>query len=45
MQTVYVIDAIRTPIGKYGGALSNVRPDDLLAYVIKALVKRNLILN
>ncbi len=41
MQTVYVIDAIRTPIGKYGGALSNVRPDDLLAYVIKALVKRN----
>ncbi len=41
MQTVYVIDALRTPIGKYGGALSNVRPDDLLAYVIKALVKRN----
>lgn len=41
MQTVYVIDAIRTPIGKYGGALSNIRPDDLLAYVIKALLKRN----
>jgi 3-oxoadipyl-CoA thiolase len=41
MQTVYVIDAIRTPIGKYGGALSNIRPDDLLAYVIKALIKRN----
>jgi 3-oxoadipyl-CoA thiolase len=41
MQAVYVIDAIRTPIGKYGGALSNIRPDDLLAYVIKALVKRN----
>jgi acetyl-CoA C-acetyltransferase len=41
MQTVYVIDAVRTPIGKYGGALSNVRPDDLLAYVIKALLNRN----
>ena len=41
MQTVYVIDAIRTPIGKYGGALSSVRPDDLLAHVISVLVKRN----
>ncbi len=41
MQPVYVIDAVRTPIGKYGGALSNIRPDDLLAYVIKALLKRN----
>ncbi len=38
---MYIIDAIRTPIGKYGGALSNVRPDDLLADVIKALVARN----
>jgi acetyl-CoA C-acetyltransferase len=41
MQTVYVIDAIRTPIGKYGGALSGVRPDDLLAHAISVLVKRN----
>jgi 3-oxoadipyl-CoA thiolase len=41
MQTVYVIDALRTPIGKYGGALSAIRPDDLLAYVIKAVLKRN----
>lgn len=41
MQTAYVIDAIRTPIGKYGGALSAIRPDDLLALVIKALVNRN----
>jgi len=41
MQTAYVIDAIRTPIGKYGGALSAIRPDDLLAMVIKTLVKRN----
>jgi 3-oxoadipyl-CoA thiolase len=41
MQTVYVIDAIRTAIGKYGGSLSSVRPDDLLAHVISVLVKRN----
>ena len=41
MQTVYIIDALRTPIGKYGGALSGVRPDDLLAHVIKVLVNRN----
>ena len=41
MQTVYVIDALRTPIGKYGGSLSGIRPDDLLAMVIKTLVKRN----
>ena len=40
-QSVYIIDAVRTPIGKYGGALSTVRPDDLLAVVIKALVARN----
>lgn len=41
MRNVYVIDAVRTPIGKYGGALSSVRPDDLLAYVIKELLARN----
>jgi acetyl-CoA C-acetyltransferase len=41
MQTVFVVDAIRTPIGKYGGSLSGVRPDDLLAHVISVLVKRN----
>jgi 3-oxoadipyl-CoA thiolase len=41
MKKVYVIDAVRTPIGRYGGALSSIRPDDLLAHVIKALVKRN----
>jgi 3-oxoadipyl-CoA thiolase len=38
---MYIIDAIRTPIGKYGGALSSVRPDDLLAAVIKSLIDRN----
>jgi 3-oxoadipyl-CoA thiolase len=41
MNKVFVIDAVRTPIGKYGGALSTIRPDDLLAHVIKALLKRN----
>jgi 3-oxoadipyl-CoA thiolase len=40
-QNVYIIDAVRTPIGKYGGTLSAVRPDDMLAHVIKALVERN----
>ncbi|MEO6488297.1 MAG: acetyl-CoA C-acyltransferase, partial [Ferruginibacter sp.] len=37
----YIIDCVRTPIGKYGGGLSTVRPDDLLAHVIKALIIRN----
>jgi 3-oxoadipyl-CoA thiolase len=41
MKEVFVIDAVRTPIGKYGGVLSSVRPDDLLAHVIKALLERN----
>jgi 3-oxoadipyl-CoA thiolase len=41
MQGVFIVDAVRTPIGKYGGALASVRPDDLLAHVIKALVQRN----
>ena len=41
MQTVYIVDAVRTPIGKYGGSLSGVRPDELLAHVIKVLVNRN----
>ena len=38
---MYVIDSVRTPVGKYGGVLSSIRPDDLLAYVIKALLLRN----
>src|SRR5688500_11902882 len=41
MKSVYIIDAIRTPVGKYGGALSSVRPDDLLASILKKLVERN----
>jgi len=41
MKDVFVVDSIRTPIGKYGGSLSSVRPDDLLAHVIRALLERN----
>lgn len=41
MKELYVIDAVRTPIGKHGGSLATVRPDDLLAYVIKQLIERN----
>ncbi|MBV8246435.1 MAG: acetyl-CoA C-acyltransferase [Candidatus Eremiobacteraeota bacterium] len=37
---VVVVDAVRTPIGRYGGALSAVRPDDLAALVVRALVER-----
>ncbi len=41
MQPVYIIDTVRTAIGKYGGALANTRPDDLLAQTIKTLIERN----
>ncbi len=37
---VWVIDAVRTPIGRYGGQLANVRPDDLAAIAVRAIVKR-----
>jgi 3-oxoadipyl-CoA thiolase len=41
MEPVYITDIVRTPIGKYGGALSSVRPDDMAAFVIKKLSERN----
>lgn len=41
MKNAYIIDGIRTPIGKIGGALSAVRPDDMAADLIRELVKRN----
>src|ERR1700732_4707468 len=41
MTIAYICDAIRTPIGRYGGALSSVRTDDLAALPIKQLVERN----
>jgi acetyl-CoA acetyltransferase len=40
-KSVYVMDILRTPIGKFGGALASVRPDDLAAGVIKKLIERN----
>jgi acetyl-CoA acetyltransferase family protein len=40
MKEIVIIDGVRTPIGKYGGALSKVRPDDLLAHTYKALIER-----
>jgi 3-oxoadipyl-CoA thiolase len=39
---VFIVDAARTPIGKYGGSLKDIRPDDLAAGVIKEVVKRTL---
>ncbi len=41
IQDVYIIDAVRTPIGKLGGALSGVRADDLAAHAVKSIVARN----
>ena len=42
MNQAYICDAIRTPFGRYGGALSSVRADDLGAVPLRALVSRNL---
>lgn len=41
MNAVYVVDIVRTAVGKFGGSLSSVRPDDLAATVIKGLIARN----
>src|SRR6202048_2871365 len=41
MTDAFICDAVRTPIGRYGGALSSVRPDDLAALPIAALISRN----
>ncbi|MFB7833616.1 thiolase family protein [Streptomyces sp. NPDC056056] len=40
IRDVYIVDAVRTPIGKFGGALAPVRPDDLAGHVVRALVDR-----
>ncbi len=45
MKDVFVIDALRTPIGKYAGVFSSVRPDDLAAMLLKALIDRNPLLD
>ena len=41
MSAAFICDAVRTPIGRYGGALSAVRPDDLAAHVLRALQQRH----
>jgi len=41
MTEAYICDAVRTPVGRYGGCLSSVRPDDLAAIPLKALTERN----
>ena len=41
MTTAYICDGIRTPFGRYGGALAKVRADDLAAIPLKALAARN----
>ena len=41
MRTPFIVDILRTPIGKYGGTLASLRPDDLAAHVIRKLLERN----
>ncbi|GII81130.1 acetyl-CoA acetyltransferase [Sphaerisporangium rufum] len=41
MSDVYIVDALRTPIGRHGGALAGTRPDDLAAHVLRALLDRS----
>jgi acetyl-CoA acyltransferase len=41
MSAAYVYDAVRTPFGRYGGALSGIRPDDLAAHALRALLDRS----
>jgi acetyl-CoA acetyltransferase len=45
MESAWICDAIRTPIGRYGGSLSTVRPDDLAAIVLRSILERNSSLN
>src|SRR5919201_1601479 len=41
MEKAVIVDALRTPIGRYGGALKDIRPDDLAALVVAQAVQRN----
>jgi len=41
METAYIVDIARTPVGRFGGTLASVRPDDLAAMVMKGLMERN----
>ena len=40
LRDAWIVDAVRTPVGRYGGALAGVRPDDLAALVLRAIVER-----
>src|ERR1700760_2195201 len=40
MSAAYVLDAVRTPFGRYGGGLASVRPDDLAAHAVRSLLAR-----
>ncbi|MDH4142537.1 MAG: hypothetical protein OEV61_07990, partial [Chloroflexota bacterium] len=40
LREAWIVEAVRTPIGRYGGALATVRPDDLAALVLRAVVQR-----
>ena len=41
MREVVIVDGVRTPIGRYAGALRHVRPDDLAAQIVQAIIRRN----
>ena len=41
LREAWIIEAVRTPIGRYGGALASVRPDDLAAAALQAVVARS----
>ena len=41
MREAWIVEAVRTPVGRYGGALASVRPDDLAAHVLRAAVRRS----
>src|SRR5919197_833509 len=41
LREAWIVDAVRTPVGRYGGSLASVRPDDLAAIVIRAIVDRS----
>lgn len=41
MKQAYIVDAVRTPVGRFAGSLATIRPDDMAAYIIKAVLERN----
>jgi len=41
INTAYIVDIARTPVGKFGGTLSSIRPDDLAAHIIKSLLDKS----